>query len=453
MMFSKSDLKKLLIPLIIEQFLSVLVGMLDVIMVAGAGEAAVSGVSLVDAINLLLNQLMAAMATGGAVVAGQALGCKNRERGCRAANQLLLVTTVLALVIMILSLTGNAVILGGLFGKIEADVMKNARIYFYLTAVSFPFLAIYNSCAALYRVMGNSKISMKTSLIMNGINVVGNAIGVYVLKAGVAGVGVPTLVSRMVAAVIMLVIIRNEKNILYVDKHLRLGYDPHMIRQILRIGVPSGMENGMFQLGKIMVQSLVSTMGTTAIAGFAVAGNLVTLEYLPGTAIGMGLVTVASQCVGAKEFGQVRYYTKRFILLDYLILAGIVLILDVFSGPIVGIYNLSPEAAAAARDLIIFHGCAMALWPPAFLLPNALRAASDVTFTMVVAVSSMWIFRIGLAYLFVKQFHMPVLFVWVAMSIDWIFRFFMFLWRMASGKWQRHGSDERLKRKKKNTDA
>ena len=202
-----------------------------------------------------------------------------------------------------------------------------------------------------------------------------------------------------------------------------------------------------------MVQSLVSTMGTTAIAGFAVAGNLVTLEYLPGTAIGMGLVTVASQCVGAKEFGQVRYYTKRFILLDYLILAGIVLILDVFSGPIVGIYNLSPEAAAAARDLIIFHGCAMALWPPAFLLPNALRAASDVTFTMVVAVSSMWIFRIGLAYLFVKQFHMPVLFVWVAMSIDWIFRFFMFLWRMASGKWQRHGSDERLKRKKKNTEA
>ena len=453
MMFSKNDLKKLLIPLIIEQFLSVLVGMLDVIMVAGVGEAAVSGVSLVDAINLLLIQLLAAMATGGAVVAGQALGCKNEERGCRAANQLLLVTTVLSLIIMILSLVGNGVILRVLFGKIEADVMENARIYFYITAISFPFLAIYNSCAALYRVMGNSNISMKTSLIMNGINVVGNAIGVYVLKVGVVGVAVPTLISRMVAALIMLVIIRNEKNPLHVDKYLRLGYDPHMIRQILSIGVPSGMENGMFQLGKIMVQSLVSTMGTTAIAGFAVAGNLANLEYLPGNAIGMGLITVASQCVGAKEFDQVKYYTKKFVFLNYGIVFAIVLVIDLFCKPIVGIYNLSPEAASAAIGLIVYHGFAMILWPPGFLLPNALRAASDVTFTMIIAVFSMWTFRIGLAYLFVKAFHAPVLFVWVAMSIDWIFRFVMFLWRMASGKWMKHGSDEKLKRKKKKAEV
>ena len=449
MLFSKRDLRKLLVPLIVEQFLAVLVGMVDVVMVAEVGEAAVSGVSLVDAINLLLIQLLAAMATGGAVVAGQLLGCRNEERACHAANQLLLVTTVFSVMIMAISLLGNGLILRVLFGKIEADVMSNARLYFYITALSFPFLAIYNSCAALYRVMGNSRVSMETSLVMNGLNIGGNAIGVYVLRVGVAGVAVPTLISRMIAAGIMLFIIRSEKNPVHVDRQLRLGYEPDMIRQILRIGIPSGMENGMFQLGKIMVQSLVSTMGTAAIAGFAVAGNLASLEYLPGMALGMGLLTVASQCVGAKEFGQVKAYVKTFLKLNYCILAVIVVVLDLFCIPIIGIYNLSPEAASIARGLIVFHGFAMILWPPAFLLPHALRAASDVTFTMIIAVSSMWVFRIGLAYLLVKVFRFPVIGVWIAMSIDWIFRAIVFLWRLASGKWQRHGSDEQLVKKEK----
>ena len=186
-------------------------------------------------------------------------------------------------------------------------------------------------------------------------------------RVGVAGVAVPTLISRMVAAVIMLVIIRNEKNQVHVDKHLRLGYEPDMIRQILRIGIPSGMESSMFQLGKIMVQSLVSSLGTVAIAGFAVATNLASIEYLPGQAIGLGLVTVASQCVGAKEFGQVKEYTKKLVLLDYSILIGIIVVIDLLHKPIIGIYNLSPEAAAIAAGLIVFHGFAMLFWPPAFI--------------------------------------------------------------------------------------
>ena len=307
MLFSRKDLTRLLVPLIIEQFLSVLVGMIDVVMVAEVGEAAVSGVSLVDSINLLLIQLLAAMATGGAVVAGQALGAGDTKRACLAANQLLLVTTLISLAIMALSLVGNGFILNTLFGQIESDVMDNARIYFYITALSFPFLAVYNSCAALYRTMGNSKVSMKTSLLMNGINIVGNTIGVYVLHVGVAGVAVPTLVSRAVAAIVMLIIIRDSRNQIYVDKRLRLGFRPDVIKQILSIGIPGGMENGMFQLGKIMVQSLVSTMGTASIAGFAVAANLANIEYLPGLAIGMGLVTVASRCAVAGEYELVKY--------------------------------------------------------------------------------------------------------------------------------------------------
>ncbi len=447
-MFSNRDLKKLLIPLIIEQLLSVLVGMADVVMVAEVGEAAVSGVSLVDAINLLIIQCLAALATGGAVVAGQALGFKDEKRACRSANQLVLITTLISVVIMAISLLGNGVILKLLFGKIEADVMANARTYFYITALSFPFLAVYNSCAALCRVMGNSKISMEASLVMNGINIAGNAIGVYVLRVGVAGVAVPTLVSRMVAAFIMLAVVRNQDRQIHIDRRFRLGYDPHMIRQILKIGVPNGLENGMFQFGKIMIQSLVSTMGTASIAGFAVAGNLANIEYLVGLAIGMGLVTIASQCSGAKEFGQVRQYTKKLLLLNYGLLFFVVLAIDLFRGPIVSIYNLSPEASAIASGLILFHGFAMLVWPPAFVLPNALRASSDVTFTMVIAVSSMWAFRIGLAYLLVYVFHTPVIGVWIAMSIDWIFRCIVFIARMAGTKWMRHGSDNELPHRK-----
>ncbi|MCI8505273.1 MAG: MATE family efflux transporter [Lachnospiraceae bacterium] len=446
-MFSNRDLRKLLVPLIIEQFLAVLVGMIDVVMVAEAGEAAVSGVSLVDAINLLLIQLLAAMTTGGAVVAGQLLGCRNEERACHAGNQLLLVTTVFSCIITGLSLLGNQLILGALFGKIEADVMSNARLYFYITALSFPFLAVYNSCAALYRVMGNSKVSMETSLVMNGLNIGGNAIGVYLLRVGVAGVAVPTLISRAVAAGIMLFIIRNEKNVIHIDRHLRLGYEPAMIRQILRIGIPGGMENGMFQFGKLMVQSLVSTLGTTAIAGFSVAGNMATLEYLPGTALGMGMVTVVSRCVGAKEFGQVKQYVRKLVLLNYAILFVIVLSMGLFHGTILGMYHLSLESEAVAAELILFHGFAMLVWPPAFLIPHALRAASDVTFTMVIAVASMWIFRIGMAYLLVKGFCLPVIGVWIAMSVDWIFRAVVFVCRMVRGKWMRHGSDEGPRRR------
>ncbi len=444
-MFSKSDLKKLLIPLIIEQFLSVLVGMADVIMVAGVGEAAVSGVSLVDAINLLIIQCLLALATGGAVVAGQALGVKDEKKACQAANQLVLITFLISVAIMAVSLIGNRVILEVLFGRIEADVMADARVYFYITALSFPFLAIYNSCAALCRVMGDSKISMEASLVMNGINIAGNAVGVYVLRVGVAGVAVPTLVSRMVAAFIMLAIVRDQNRRIHIDRGLRLGYKPEVIRRILKIGVPNGLENGMFQFGKIMVQSLVSTMGTASIAGFAVAGNLAQIEYLVGLAIGTGLVTVASQCAGAKEFGQVRQYTRKFVILNYAVLIFVVLAIDLLRGPIISIYNLSPEAAAVASGLILFHGFAVMVWPPAFVIPNALRASSDVTFTMVIAVSSMWVFRIGLAYLLVYVFHTPVIGVWIAMSIDWIFRAILFVGRIMGKKWMRHGSDDEIK--------
>lgn len=437
-MFSRNDLLKLMLPLIVEQILAVLVGMVDVVMVASVGEAAVSGVSLVDSINILLIQLLAAMATGGAVVAAQYLGNRNEESACMAANQLLLFNSVFSTAIMVVVLILNKSLLRLIFGSIDDDVMRNAEVYFQITAISYPFLAIYNSCAALYRSMGNSKISMYTSLIMNGINIVGNAICVYGLKMGVEGVAYPTLLSRAVAAVIILYLVRNPENRIHVDSRLRLGFHPHMIKRILKIGIPNGLENSMFQFGKLMIQSLVSTLGTSAIAAFAVASNIVTIEYLPGNALGLGLITIVGQCVGAGEFEQAKKYTKKIIAVNYLILLFVATGLALLSAPVVGIYNLSPEAAEIAISMIVIHSVAMAIWPTSFTLPNALRAASDVKFTMTVSVLSMWAFRIGFSYLLILGFHMNIMGVWIAMFVDWLFRDFCFIIRFAKGKWSKH---------------
>lgn len=429
-MFTKKDLLKLLLPLMVEQLLAVLVGMADVVMVAVVGEAAVSGVSLVDSISVLIIQMLAALATGGSVVCAQYIGRKEPEQACRAAGQLLLVTTLVSAVIGAAAFLGNRHLLLMIFGNVEQDVLENAVIYFWLSALSYPFLAVYNSCAALYRAMGNSKISMYVSLAMNAINICGNAICVFGLHMGVEGVGIPTLVSRAFAAAAMVVLIQRPQNLVRIQGLRSLRFEGGMIRRILQVGVPNGMENTMFQFGKLFLQSLVSTLGTAAIAGYAVAGNLVTFEYLPGNALGLGLITIVGQCVGAGEWEQARQYTRRLVAFNYLLLLVVCTVLAVFRYPIIGIYNLSPEAADSAAALLLAHSMAMVIWPLAFTIPYSLRAGYDAPFTMYISVGSMWIFRIGCAYFFVRVLNLGVLGVWYGMFVDWVFRAAVFLRRM-----------------------
>lgn len=429
-MFSRRDLIKLLAPLIVEQILSVLVGMVDVVMVSSVGEAAVSGVSLVDSISILIIQILSALATGGAVISAQYLGKKQPGNACRAAGQLLTVTTALSLLVTVVAIVGNRTILGAIFGKVEQAVMEDAVIYLEITSISYPFLAVYNSCAALFRAMGNSKISMYTSLVMNSINIIGNAVCVFGLHMGVAGVAYPTLISRMVAAVLMLYLIQQSGNEIRIRRLGELKPNLLMIKNILSIGIPNGLESGMFQFGKIALQSLVSSLGTAAIASYAVASNLVTLLYLPGNAIGLGLITIVGQCVGAGEKKQAKDYTKMLVGLNYGILVVICTIMVVFSNVFVGIYQLSWEAAGIAEEMITAHSLAMIVWPLAFTLPYTLRASLDAKFTMGISIFSMWVFRIAFAYLFVRVFHLGVMGVWYGMFIDWVFRAIVFTWRM-----------------------
>lgn len=429
MMFSGKDLTRLLLPLIIEQLLNVLVGMVDVLMVSAVGEAAVSGVSLVDSVSILVIQILAALATGGAVVCSQYIGKKSPEQACQAAGQLVIITIGGAALFTLAALGGGRNLLRVIFGSVELVVMDNALVYFRLTSLSYPFLGLYNSCAALYRSMGNSRISMMTSLVMNGMNVVGNAICIFGLHMGVEGVAVPTLVSRVTAALLMAYLIRSPRNEIRVTSLKDLRPRPDMIRRILGVGIPSGLENGMFQFGKVTLQSLVSTLGTASIAGYAVACNLVMFLYLPGNALGLGMITIVGQCIGAGELEQAKKYTWRLIAANYGFLLVIGMILGFDSRFLVGLYHLSPEASKMAEALLVVHCLAMVLWPPAFLLPNALRAGLDARFTMMISVFSMWMFRIGFAWLFVRVFQLGVLGVWYGMFIDWVFRGSVFLLR------------------------
>ena len=439
-LFSNRELANLIGPLVIEQLLAVLVGMADSIMVANVGEAAVSGVSLVDNIMILIINIFAALATGGAVVAGQYLGRKDEKSACKAATQLVWFVSLSAVVIMILVYFGKNIILNQVFGHITAEVKGHADIYLLIVTASIPFIALYNGGAAIFRAMGNSQVSMRVSLLMNAINVTGNAILVFGLRIGTAGVAIPTLISRMVAAIVITVLLCNQTRILHIERTLKFRFDGRMIRKILAIGVPNGLENSMFQLGKILVLSLVSTFGTYAIAANAVSNAIALFQILPGMAISLAITTVISQCVGANDYEQVHYYLKKLLVIIYVAMVGTVALIFLALPLILKAYNLSDQTAAAATNIIHFHGIsAMIIWPLSFALPAAYRAAGDAKACMYTSIVSMWIFRIGFSYLVGKYMGLGVFGVWVAMVIDWVVRAICFVIRYFNGKWK-HGA-------------
>lgn len=439
-LFSNRELANLIGPLVIEQLLAVLVGMADSIMVANVGEAAVSGVSLVDNIMILIINIFAALATGGAVVAGQYLGKKEEKQACKAATQLVWFVSLSAVVIMILVYLGKNIILTQIFGHITAEVKGHADIYLLIVTASIPFIALYNGGAAIFRAMGNSQVSMRVSILMNVINVSGNAILVFGLKIGTAGVAIPTLISRMVAAIVITVLLCDQSRTLHIEKTWKFHFDGRMIRNILAIGVPNGLENSMFQLGKILVLSLVSTFGTYAIAANAVSNAIALFQILPGMAISLAITTVISQCVGANNYEQVQYYLKKLMGIIYVAMAGTVLLIFLMLPLILKAYNLSDQTAAVTRNIIYFHGIsAIFIWPIAFALPAAFRAAGDAKACMYTSIVSMWIFRIGCSYLVGKYLGLGVFGVWVAMVIDWVVRAICFVIRYLNGKWK-HGA-------------
>lgn len=437
-LFSNQRLIRLIIPLVVEQALTILVGMCDGVMVSSAGEAAISGVSLVDMINNVILVLFAALATGGAVVTSQFLGARQGEKARQSAGQLVLMAAVMGIAAAVLCLVFAKNLMRLFFGSIDDDVMAAGLIYLRITALSFPFIALYNAGAAIFRSVGNSKVSMQVSLLMNAINVVGNAVCIFALKMGVAGVAIPTVVSRCVAAVVILLLAAKPNQELCLKWSAICRADGKMMGSILRIGVPNACENSFFQLGRLIVVSMIALFGTVQTSANAVANTLDSMGIIIGQAMGLAMVTVVGQCVGAGDPEQVRYYVKKLMLWSYLSMAVSNALIIIFAEGLISLYSsLSPQTVELTKNLVILHAVfAIVLWPASFVLPNALRAANDVRFTMWVGIGSMVVFRIFCSWIMCVKMEWGAMGVWIAMIIDWVCRVSFFIPRMVSGKWQ-----------------
>jgi len=434
--FSNQELKRLIIPLVIEQLLAISVGLLDSIMVSQVGEAAISAVSLVDTVNVLLVNAFSALATGGAAIAGQYLGRQEREKAGHSGEQLLLFMIEASLLITALIYLGKGFVLNVVFGQVEADVATYANTYYMIVELSTPFLAIYGAGAALFRVMGNSRISMWVSLMMNIINAAGNAILIFGFHRGVEGVAIPTLLSRIFAAAAMLVLLRQPGLLIQVEK-LSLKHDRRIIRNIVHYGVTNGLESSMFQLGKILLLSTVAVLGTASVAANAIGNTLCTFHCVAGNAIGLGIVTVVSQCVGAGDYKKARFYTKKLLKTTYLCMSVCIVAVYFLMPVALRLYNASAEAERYAYQVVWMHGFfGLLIWPLAFTLPQALRAAGDTTYTMLVSSVSMWTMRVGFGILLGRYLGYGVLGIWMAMFVDWALRIAFFLPRFHGHRWE-----------------
>lgn len=437
-LFTNRYLLKLLWPLFVEQLLVFAVGMADSVMVAGVGEAAVSAVSLVDSLMALVITILIAMSTGGAVVVGQYLGQKKDVDANRAADQLILFNFMFSLLILAIMYVFKDGLIALIFGDIEADVLYNCELYYSIVVASVPFIAISNAGSALFRSVGNSNIAMRASIVMNVINIGGNALLLYGFGMGVEGAAIPTLACRIVAAGIMLYLLKNQDRKVHISKKFVFIPDWKLISKILKIGVPNGIENSMFQLGKLILLSMISSFGTASIAANAVANTASLVAVLPGMAMGYGVVSVISVCVGAGDYEQVRFYAKKLTKWVYFVMAVTNIAIILAIPLILDIYGLSQETADIA-GVLIFINCAPAvfIWPLSFTIPNVLRAAGDVMYTMVVGVASMWIFRIFFGVFLGEYVGIGVAGVWIAMVVDWAIRSICFCIRYKGSRWKR----------------
>jgi len=434
-LFQNRDLRRLIIPLIAEQFLAISVGLFDSIMVSSVGQEAISAVSLIDGVMVLIINLFAALATGGAIVAGQYLGQKREEEGRRAVEQAILVCIGLSVLVMAVVYLGRQFILTVVFGKIEPIVEENCRTYLMIVAASIPFIAAQNAGAAVYRGMGNARVPMLLSLTVNLLNLAGNALLLYGLGWGVEGAALPTLLSRMIGGIAMIILLKKPGNVLRIDRYRDIRVNLVMVKRIMRVGIPFGMEDSMFQLGKLILLSLVTTFGTVSITANAVSNSIGYFGVIGGLSVSLALSAVCAQCVGARDYEQVRFYTRKIVRYGYIsnmLLNGVILLCM----PLIATaYHLPQETAKLVWIMIAVQAVgAVTFWPTSFNLPNALRASNDGTFCMVVSLLSMWIFRVGCSYLFAYM-GLGVVGVSIAMCIDWVARTICFVIRYRGTRW------------------
>ena len=435
-MFTKKQIWALLIPLMVEQVLTSLMGTADTMMVSTAGSAAISAVSLVDAINVLVIYVFSAMATGGAIICAQYLGRGDREQAQETGKQLILTVTAISVVVTVILIALRAQMLKLIFGQVEADVMENALIYLLITAISYPFIALYNAGAALFRVDGNSRLPMVISTISNFINIALNALLIFGFHMGAAGAALATLVSRVICAVAIMIFLRQPRQAIVVRDYRKIRPDMKRVLSIMAVGIPTGVENGMFQLGKLAIQSTVSTLGTTAIAAQAMANVLEGVNSNAQIGIGLGMMTLVGQCMGAGREDEARQNIKRLTVYAEIVLLVSCALMALLVRPITVLGGMEPAAADMAVWMTYIICIVKPLvWMPAFIPAYGMRAAGDVRYSMMVSSCTMWLCRVVTAVVLIRAFHFGPIAVWIGMFFDWSVRAVIFTLRFRSGRW------------------
>ncbi len=437
--FTNKMLCSLLIPIIFEQILNSLMGMVDTMMVSNVGAAAISAVSLVDSINILVIQAFSALAAGGAIICSQYIGQNNDEMANKSARQVLFIITAISVAVTVLCLGCRTPLLQFIFGKVEADVMEASKVYFFYTALSFPFIALYDAGASIFRSQGNTRGPMIVSVISNGLNIAGNAILIWGFHMGVAGAAIATLGSRAFCAIVVLWQLRMDRQPIVVRDYHKIRPDGKMIGRILALGVPSGVENSMFQLGKLAIQSSVSTLGTIAIAAQAMTNILENLNGIAAIGVGIGLMTVVGQCLGAGRKDEAVYYIKKLCAVAEVVVIVSCLLVFALTIPVTKLGGMEPESAKMCFHMICWITVVKPIvWVMAFVPAYGLRAAGDVKFSMIVSCVTMWTFRFCLCVFLIRFRGFGPMAVWIGMFADWTVRGIVFTLRFHSRKWLRH---------------
>lgn len=437
--FSNVDIRKLLIPIMLENLLASLMGTVDTMMVSNVGASAVSAVSLVDSINILVIQALSALAAGGAILCSQYIGSSNPKGANRAARQVFLVMTVLSFFISAICLVLRVPMLKFIFGSVEAEVMADSQAYFLFTLLSFPFIGLYDAGASIMRAQKDSKSPMTISIISNFLNIGGNAILIFGLGMGVAGAALSTLASRVFCAVVVIIKLRNPSQTICVNRYYTIRPDWDLIKRVLYIGIPSGIENSMFQFGKLAIQSTVSTLGTVAIAAQAMTNILENLNGIAAIGIGIGLMTVVGQCLGAGRKDEAVYYIKKLSLVSEVVIIASCLIIFILTKPITMLAGMEPASARLCFEMITFITIVKPIcWVPSFIPPYGLRAAGDVKFSMIVSCCTMWLCRVSLCIYLCRVWGFGPIAVWIGMACDWMLRSIIFTARFHSRKWLNH---------------
>ncbi len=437
--FSNRKLAALMIPLAIDQLLNSFMGTVDTLVVSNLGSAAISAVSLVDSINILIVQAFFALASGGTVVCSHYLGCNKKDSARNSARQLLFITFLLSLMIAVLCHLFSNQILGVIFGKVEPLVMSNAKKYFFFSAMSYPFIALYDDGACILRAQENSRLPMQISIVANVVNIVLNLVFVWIFHLGVAGSSCATMLARAFAMIVVLYKLRSPKIEVQLTHYLSIRPDWAEIKRILHIGIPSGVENSMFQFGKLAIQSTVSLMGTAAIAAQGMTNIIENLNGIMAIGMGIGLMTVVGECLGAGEKEEAIYYIKKISIAAEVVVVISCLLMMALTYPITYFGGMEP---ASAKMCIFMVTCITVVkpivWVMAFIPAYGLRAAGDVKFSMTLSVLSMWLCRVVLAMILARVFGMGPIAVWIGMFTDWTIRAVIYMIRFKNRKWLKH---------------